>query len=250
MTLIRIDPDELQRAADLLRRAGGEAADLGQSLGSACCCEMPASVGSYVDAELGSVGASVGDAATGYGSAADDAALRAESIAADQSLVASMNAAYGTEISAASGGGSLPLTVSIIGGPSAGLGIGDGTTTVSTIGGESGGLGLPVGGPMTVSTIGGESGLLGLPVGGPMTVSTIGGPLTGLGPSTMATPSLDRLDAMVRNPGPVTGGGGYTGSITPSTFYPQRPANDGGGQYVGTWNGAQWFENYHLILGG
>lgn len=67
---------------------------------------MPTGVASYVDAELGSVGASINEAVSGYGWAADDAAARADSIATEQSMVGSMTSAFGTDtgMSAASGG--------------------------------------------------------------------------------------------------------------------------------------------------
>lgn len=104
MTEISLDPDQLTNIASQLRSVQSELADLAAGVSGACCCEVPQTTSAYLDSELGSIGASINEAASGYALAADDAANRANVIATDQSLSGAMSAAYGGPEVAAYGG--------------------------------------------------------------------------------------------------------------------------------------------------
>jgi hypothetical protein len=119
MTEILIDPAELEQSASWLRNVTGQLAEL-SDLGAVCCCEMPPGIGAYVDTELGSAGAMVGEAASGYGIAADDLATRSALITNDQSLVGAMSSAYGAPVRAAAANDSPPNVANLAGSGSGG----------------------------------------------------------------------------------------------------------------------------------
>ena len=94
MTEIFLDPDQLNTVAAMLRTVQNELADLAGGVRASCCCDLPAGVSGYIDAELGGVAAGVSEAANGYALAAADLSARAGLVTADQSMAGAMSAAY------------------------------------------------------------------------------------------------------------------------------------------------------------
>jgi hypothetical protein len=94
VTVILMDPVELQHVALGLRSVAAEATEIGSALQSVCCCAMPVGISGYVDGELAAVGAAISEAMSGYGGAADELSMRASLIVDDQSMLPAFDAAF------------------------------------------------------------------------------------------------------------------------------------------------------------